>query len=373
ADGVPLGPAQRAGADGDPVGCVALRDKDPGSYVVAAGTRVGLLDWDSQDVQCVAQLDGQTPGIRVNDGKVDPAGRFMIGTMPEPLAPGVWEPAQGALYSLHGDHAVRKLADRLGISNGLDWSPDQRMFYHVDSLDYAVYVYDYDVQADHRTGPTGRGYRVDSCPHVPSPQCPLEPLSSLLPPGPSMRVHFPARQCPVILPPSVSHVLTCPHVPCHFCPHVSRAPPSAHTCPCLMSSENRQLLLQLPRGGAMPDGLCVDSAGSLWVACIDGGRVIRVDPHTGSRVGTLEFPVSRVTSCCFGGADYADLFVTSAADGLSAEQLRGGGGPPRRQVTCSRWECVGSRVQSRGRGRGAVSQHVPRPWGVGHKLWESPS
>ncbi|XP_059112416.1 regucalcin-like [Peromyscus eremicus] len=159
------------------------------------------------------------------------------GTMPEPLAPGVWEPARGALYSLHGDHVVRKLADRLGISNGLDWSPDQRTFYHVDSLDYAVYAYDYDVQAG--------------------------------------------------------------------------------------TIENRRLLLQLPRGGAMPDGLCVDTAGSLWVACIDGGRVIRVDPHTGSRVGTLEFPVSRVTSCCFGGADYADLFVTSAADGLSAEQLRG--------------------------------------------------
>lgn len=61
------------------MGCVALRDKDPGSYVVAAGTRVGLLDWDSQDVQWVAQLDGQTPGIRVNDGKVDPAGRFVTG------------------------------------------------------------------------------------------------------------------------------------------------------------------------------------------------------------------------------------------------------------------------------------------------------
>uniref|UniRef100_A0A8C8UF43 Regucalcin n=1 Tax=Peromyscus maniculatus bairdii TaxID=230844 RepID=A0A8C8UF43_PERMB len=242
----------------DPVGCVALRDKDPGSYVVAAGTRVGLLDWDSQDVQWVAQLDGQTPGIRVNDGKVDPAGRFVTGTMPEPLAPGVWEPAQGALYSLHGDHEVRKLADRLGISNGLDWSPDQRTFYHVDSLDYAVYAYDYDVQAG--------------------------------------------------------------------------------------TIENRRLLLQLPRGGAMPDGLCVDSAGSLWVACIDGGRVIRVDPHTGSRVGTLEFPVSRVTSCCFGGADYADLFVTSAADGLSAEQLRG---EPQAGHVFKVGE-VGSRVQNGG-------------------------
>lgn len=67
--------------------------------------------------------------------------------MPEPLAPGVWEPAQGSLYSLQGNHSVLRLADRLGIPNGLDWSTDQRTFYHVDSLDYAVHAYDYDVQA----------------------------------------------------------------------------------------------------------------------------------------------------------------------------------------------------------------------------------
>jgi len=31
----------------------------------------------------------------------------------------------------------------------------------------------------------------------------------------------------------------------------------------------------------MPDGMCIDAEGKLWVACIDGGRVIRVDPETG--------------------------------------------------------------------------------------------
>lgn len=67
--------------------------------------------------------------------------------MPEPSAPGVWEPAQGSLYSLQGNHSVLCLADRLGIPNGLDWSADHRTFYHVDSLDYAVHAYDYDMQA----------------------------------------------------------------------------------------------------------------------------------------------------------------------------------------------------------------------------------
>lgn len=32
---------------------------------------------------------------------------------------------------------------------------------------------------------------------------------------------------------------------------------------------------------AMPDGMCIDVEGKLWVACIDGRRVIRIDPETG--------------------------------------------------------------------------------------------
>ncbi|XP_038199065.1 regucalcin-like isoform X2 [Arvicola amphibius] len=132
---------------GHRVGCVALRGRKKGSYVVAAGTCLGLLDWDSQQVTWVAQLDRHRPHNRFNDGKADPAGRFVAGTMPEPSAPDVWEPAQGSLYSLQGNHSVLCLADRLGIPNGLDWSTDHRTFYHVDSLDYAVHAYDYDMQA----------------------------------------------------------------------------------------------------------------------------------------------------------------------------------------------------------------------------------
>lgn len=80
------------------------------------------------------------------------------GTMPEPSAAGVWEPAQGSLYSLQGNHSVLCLADRLGIPNGLDWSADHRTFYHLDSLDYAVHAYDYDMQAgtiSERRAPAG--------------------------------------------------------------------------------------------------------------------------------------------------------------------------------------------------------------------------
>jgi gluconolactonase len=31
----------------------------------------------------------------------------------------------------------------------------------------------------------------------------------------------------------------------------------------------------------IPDGMCIDAEGKLWVACYNGGRVIRLDPETG--------------------------------------------------------------------------------------------
>ncbi|XP_058441208.1 regucalcin-like [Marmota monax] len=40
-----------------------------------------------------------------------------------------------------------------------------------------------------------------------------------------------------------------------------------------------------------------------------------------TRLCTLEMPVSRMTSCSFRGADYSNLYVTSAVDSLSPEQL----------------------------------------------------
>lgn len=42
-----------------------------------------------------------------------------------------------------------------------------------------------------------------------------------------------------------------------------------------------KLLYHLEKEEQMPDGMCIDAEGKLWVACIDGGRVIRIDPETG--------------------------------------------------------------------------------------------
>jgi len=69
-----------------------------------------------------------------------------------------------------------------------------------------------------------------------------------------------------------------------------------------------------------PDGSALDEEGCLWSALWDGGRVVRFT-HDGRIERTVALPVSRPTSCAFGGPDMRTLFVTSARDGLDAAAL----------------------------------------------------
>eukprot|EP00105_Crassostrea_gigas_P020554 XP_011439351.1 PREDICTED: regucalcin isoform X3 [Crassostrea gigas] len=62
-----------------------------------------------------------------------------------------------------------------------------------------------------------------------------------------------------------------------------------------------------------PDGMTIDTEGKLWVACFLASKVIRYDPETGHQLQCINFPsVSRITSCCFGGKNLDELYVTSS-------------------------------------------------------------
>jgi sugar lactone lactonase YvrE len=89
-------------------------------------------------------------------------------------------------------------------------------------------------------------------------------------------------------------------------------------------------LVRFAEDGSVPDGLTVDAEGHLWVALWGGSRVVRVAPD-GGIVDRVELPVSRPTSCTFGGADLGDLYITTAkgdrpaaTDDAPAEPLAGG-------------------------------------------------
>jgi L-arabinonolactonase len=73
-------------------------------------------------------------------------------------------------------------------------------------------------------------------------------------------------------------------------------------------------------GDADPDGADVDAAGRVWNAEWGSGRVTAYNPD-GSQYAQIDLPVSQVTCPAFGGPELDLLFVTSARDGLSDEQL----------------------------------------------------
>ena len=80
---------------------------------------------------------------------------------------------------------------------------------------------------------------------------------------------------------------------------------------------------------AVPDGMCIDAEGMLWIALFGGGCVTRWDPVSGQRLERLALPCRQVTSCCFGGPHLDQLFITTArremdAAAIKAEPLAGG-------------------------------------------------
>jgi sugar lactone lactonase YvrE len=84
---------------------------------------------------------------------------------------------------------------------------------------------------------------------------------------------------------------------------------------------NRQVVIQVPADLGYPDGMTIDAEGMLWVAHWGGACVTRWDPNCGVALQSIPLPATNVTSCCFGGADFADLYITTARQGLSKEEL----------------------------------------------------
>src|SRR5450759_79866 len=122
---------------GRPVGVVVPRAA--GGLAIGAGDGFLALDPATGTVTRLATAEPGKPGNRMNDGACDRAGRFYAGTMAADESPG-----QGALYRLDPDHGVTRLCTGVGISNGIGWSPDERLMYYVDSLAYRADVFDYD-------------------------------------------------------------------------------------------------------------------------------------------------------------------------------------------------------------------------------------
>ena len=85
------------------------------------------------------------------------------------------------------------------------------------------------------------------------------------------------------------------------------------------TASNRRPFAQIDKELGSPDGLCVDSDGCVWLAVLGTSSLYRYAPD-GSIGDIVELPTRQPTSCCFGGPDLDELYVTSAAVDMSEEQ-----------------------------------------------------
>lgn len=71
---------------------------------------------------------------------------------------------------------------------------------------------------------------------------------------------------------------------------------------------------------AVPDGATVDAEGHLWVAEYGGWCIKRYAPD-GSVDRVIDMPVQNPTSCTFGGPGLETLYITTASQRLSLDEL----------------------------------------------------
>src|SRR5215211_4072321 len=130
----------------DLIGCIAPC-KNGGLILAFSGGRAeegrlsfASLELDSLHLTFLSSLRNEPSNNRFNDGKCDPCGRFLTGTMDM-----AEEKATGELYSLDGNSNT-KLLGNVRISNGLTWSPDYKTLYYIDTPTREVQSFDYDLE-----------------------------------------------------------------------------------------------------------------------------------------------------------------------------------------------------------------------------------
>ena len=203
-------------------------DSDNLAIASAAGLFRLTLSTDTREL--LIPLEPDSTATRTNDGRVNPAGGFWVGTM------GLKDPgkvAAGSLYQVRGGEVTRLLGD-VFIPNGTCFSPDGRTAYFADTK-------------------VGTIRKIAIEPETGLPVGDWQPFADASHPG-------------------------------------------------------------------GPDGAVVDAEGFLWSARWGGSCVIRFAPD-GRVDRVVNVPVSQPTCPAFGGKDLKTLYVTSAREGMTSEQL----------------------------------------------------
>ncbi len=115
---------------------IAFRER--GGLLIAFESGLSFYDPESRSEQRIADVETELPTTRLNDGRCDRQGRFIVG--------GFDTSAQGlsAAYRLDADLRLHRLFGGLSSANSTCFSPDGKTMYYADTPQAAIWAFDYD-------------------------------------------------------------------------------------------------------------------------------------------------------------------------------------------------------------------------------------
>ena len=117
--------------------CGTLPLCEDGDLLLALQDGLYFFNPDTEEKTFFTMPLERDPEMRFNDGKVDPAGRFFVGSQP------MSREKIGALYLVDHDGSSKLLIPDQGCPNGQGWSMDRKTMYYINSPDRCVWAFDY--------------------------------------------------------------------------------------------------------------------------------------------------------------------------------------------------------------------------------------
>jgi sugar lactone lactonase YvrE len=111
-----------------------------GGFVASTADGLLAVSDERADTSLLVPIESDLPKNRMNDGKCDSRGRLWSGTFST-----LFERGAGSLYRIDPDLSLSRAVDRIRVSNGIAWSPDERLLYFNDTLSGGIDVFNYDI------------------------------------------------------------------------------------------------------------------------------------------------------------------------------------------------------------------------------------
>jgi len=105
----------------------SIAKREFGGYVVAAGLKLIEIN-ENLELTNESPLEMPFDNVRTNDGNVDINGNYWVGAFANDA-----KPHQGNLRRISPNLDSKVFLKDITIANGMDWSPDNKIFYYIDT------------------------------------------------------------------------------------------------------------------------------------------------------------------------------------------------------------------------------------------------